>query len=134
MLGIALAAAAAAFPSTLKAIHTHELARMVLGLAGEAAMIATCVAGYLTVAPRIVGKTITSNTYWASTIFNGPLNAYVAHIQRLSVAELEATTLSHLHISAGICRRKYQRLHLAFYIAPVGIGLLALAYLAGPIA
>ena len=132
ILALALAFAVTALPPTIHLLHGHAYLSGSLGLLGELGMLVGGVAAFLTVAPRIVARSVASDTYWASPIFKGPAEAYAAHMLQVSPSELSAKTLRHLHLIAGICRRKYLQLQIAFYAAPIGVAFLGLAYLTKP--
>ncbi len=132
VLGLAVAFAAAAFEPTILAVKAHAEPRALLGAVGEFCIIASAIGAFLAVVPRIISGTPTSDTYWGSTIFRGPVEAYVRRVGEITSAELSSAMLRHLHVLGRICRKKYVRLRLAFYTAPVGVLLLALSYAVGP--
>jgi hypothetical protein len=102
------------------------IAFLFLGAAG--AFLVSCHFSLTTVMPRLV-RGADDHIFWESPAFRLPVEAYVKHMEALDAETERRDKLRHLHLLAGICRRKFSHFLRAIRIAQIGFGLLVIAEL-----
>jgi hypothetical protein len=98
--------------------HQQFVAETMRGLFAVAAIgfLASAQFSLTTVLPRMV-RGSADHVFWESPVFKLPVERYVAEMASLDPAVERDDKLRHLHLQAGICRRKFGHFSTAMRLA-----------------
>ena len=95
-----------------------EPAVRTLLILGAAGFLASAQFSLTTVLPRIV-RGGDDHVFWESPVFRLPVERYLAAMRSLDPVVEHTDKLRHLHLLAGICRRKFGHFQTAIRLAQV---------------
>ena len=100
-----------------------------LFLLAAAGFLVGCHFSLTTVLPRI-HRGADDHIFWEAPVFQLPVEAYVDRMAALDLAVERRDKLGHLHMLAGICRKKFAHFQLAIRFGQAAFVVLVLAELA----
>ncbi len=106
----------------------HEATHLLFLLAA-ALFLVSCHFSLTTVLPRL-HRGRDDHIFWEAPVFGLPVEAYVAQMEKLDPETERHDKLRHLHMLAGICRKKFSQFQLAIRSGQAGFLVLVLAELA----
>lgn len=98
------------------------LIRVVLAGAGVGFLVSAQFS-LTTILPRIM-RGHADHVFWESPVFKLPVAEYVAAMEALDADTQRNDKLQHLHLLAGICRRKFGHFRLAIHLAQIAFVIL----------
>jgi hypothetical protein len=90
------------------------------------AFLVSCHFALTTVVPRLRRGKV-DHIFWEAPVFSLPEERYVETMRQLDVSTAWNDKLRHLHMLAGICKRKFSHFQVAIRLAQVGFILLVAA-------